>query len=68
MASDNQGSSVAASLASMVGINTASGTVANPTNSGRQGAGSGVKVGAPAGTGGAQRLPAANVGAQARGP
>jgi len=52
----------------MVGINTASGTVANPTNSGRQNvAGSGVKGGAPGGTGGAQRLPAAPVGAQARG-
>ena len=53
----------------MVGINTASGTVANPTNSGRGNAsGSGVKIGAPAGTGGAQRPPAAPAGAQARGP
>jgi hypothetical protein len=37
-------SSVASSLASMVGVNTANGTVANPTNSGhRSGPGSGVK-------------------------
>ena len=58
MASDNQGSSVAASLASMVGINTASGTVANPTNSGHRSApGSGVKVGAPASQGAGQRPP-----------
>jgi hypothetical protein len=62
-------SSVASQLASMVGVNTASGTVANPTNSGRQGApGSGVKVGAPAGTGGMQRSLAGPAGAQARGP
>ena len=61
-------SSVASQLAGMVGINTSSGTVANPTNSGRQNvAGSGVKVGAPAGTGGAQRLPAGPPGAQTRG-
>ena len=53
----------------MVGINTASGTVANPTNSGHQNApGSGVRVGAPATQGAAQRLPAAPVGAQTRGP
>ena len=69
MASDNQGSSVAASLASMVGINTASGTVANPTNSGHRSApGSGVKVGAPAGTGAGQRSPQTPQGPQARGP
>ena len=46
MADENQGSSVAASLASMVGINTNSGTVSNPTNSGKQKMG-GVKVGSP---------------------
>jgi hypothetical protein len=38
-------SSVASSLASMVGVNTANGTVANPTNSGHQsGPGSGNKI------------------------
>ena len=40
MADQNQGSSVAASLASMVGISTNSGTVSNPTNSGKQRMGS----------------------------
>ena len=40
----------------MVGINTASGTVANPTNSGRGNSGSGVRIGSPAG--GSQRPPA----------
>ena len=53
----------------MVGINTASGTVANPTNSGHQNApGSGVRVGASATQGAAQRPPQAPVGAQTRGP
>ena len=62
-------SSVASQLADMVGMNTASGTVANPTNSGKGNApGSGVKVGAPASTGGAQRPPAGPPGAQARPP
>jgi hypothetical protein len=62
-------SSVASQLADMVGINTTSGTVANPTNSGhRSGPGSGVKIGAPAGTGGTQRPPAGPAGAQTRGP
>ena len=61
-------SSVASQLADMVGINTSSGTVANPTNSGRSASGSGVKVGAPAGTGGVQRPPQTPQGPQARGP
>jgi len=54
----------------MVGApNSNNGSVEFPTNSGHRSVpGSGVKMGAPAGTGGAQRLPAGPVGAQARGP
>jgi hypothetical protein len=54
----------------MVGTGASNnGSVEFPVNSGRQSSsGSGVKVGAPAGAGGAQRLPAGNVGPQTRGP
>ena len=62
-------SSVASQLADMVGINTSSGTVANPTNSGHKSApGSGVKVGAPASQGAGQRPPTGPAGPQTRGP
>jgi hypothetical protein len=52
----------------MVGVNTASGTVANPTNSGhRSGPGSGSKIGTPPGTG-VQRVPQAMGPQTPRGP